>query len=199
MPINPPKTSFIPKKSLIKKPEPKKDAPVHWFMALSLLLVLLSATSYGALFLYKSIMEKRIESLANSLERARGAFETSLIETLQKVDTRLKSADTLLVEHIAVTPLFDLFEENTIDNLRFKNFNYSKNEDGVFKISMRGEAEDFASIALQSDIFSENKFIKNHIFSNLNVDSSGNVVFNFSADVDRSILSYQNFINNLAR
>lgn len=200
MALNYPKTSFIPKRSLTKKPDSRRDTSVHWFMAIALLFVLAAATSYGALFLYKSVMVKRIESMAESLQRARDAFETNLITELQRVDARLSSADGLLSTHVAITPLFVLLEVNTVETVRFTNMNYEggkENKEGKNAITMRGEARDFASIALQSDIFSENRYIQNHIFSNLNLDNKGNVTFDFSANVDPAILSYQNLINEL--
>jgi hypothetical protein len=59
---------------------------------------------------------------------------------------------------------------------------------------MGGIASSFSSVALQSDIFGENKFIQEPIFSNLNLDSKGDVIFDFSAFVDPRLLSYSDSI-----
>ena len=103
---------------------------------------------------------------------------------------RMKSAREILDNHKALSVFFDLLETNTLASLQFENFNYKIDETDRISISMNGVAPGFSSVALQSDIFGENKFIQEPIFSNINLDNKGNIIFDFSAYVDSRLLSY---------
>jgi hypothetical protein len=105
----------------------------------------------------------------------------------------MTSAREILDNHKAPSALFDLLEDTTLTSIQFKNLSYGMKE-GRMSISMGGVASSFGSVALQSDIFGENKFIQESIFSNLNLDDKGNVVFDFSAFVDTRLLSYVNTV-----
>lgn len=150
---------------------------------------------YMALFVYQSILNNDIDSLAASLDRAKGAFETNLITELQTIDARLLAGGTLLKRHTALSPLFGLLEENTVQTLRYKSFSLKTESDGIYSVSLRGEADDYASIALQSDIFSQNKYIKDYIFSNLTLNQDGRIVFDFNAKINPSLFSYGQIIS----
>ncbi len=63
-------------------------------------------------------------------------------------------------------------------------------ETGRLEVLMSGEARGYTSIASQSDIFTENKFIRNPIFSNLNLTDTGYVAFDVSFTVDESFIRY---------
>jgi len=87
-----------------------------------------------------------------------------------------------------------LLESITLKSISFDNFSYKTDETGRVSIVMDGKASSFGSVALQSDVFSDNKFIEEPIFSNLNLDNKGNVVFNFVAFVNPQLVLYKNFI-----
>ena len=60
---------------------------------------------------------------------------------------------------------------------------------------MGGQARNYSYVALQSDILGNNKYVSQHIFSDLNLDGSGNVTFNLSAVINPSLLSYKSFLD----
>ena len=62
---------------------------------------------------------------------------------------------------------------------------------------MSGEARSYRTLALQSDVFGESKLIKNPIFSNLSLSTTGDIVFDLSFDVDRSLIMYENVFNTI--
>lgn len=186
----PPKTTFIPKKTLAKRERSKSPPYSGWFMTISIFVLVLTVVGYGALFLYNVYLEQRVEDLAVSLERAKGAFDPSLIEELKRLDMRLIGADQVLSAHVVLTPLFDLLEQQTLQTIRYVQMSFLMQEDGTYRITMEGEADTYASIALQSDVFSDSRYIKNHIFSNLNLNNRGNITFKLTALVDPTYLQY---------
>ena len=59
---------------------------------------------------------------------------------------------------------------------------------------LEGEARSYSSVALQSDIFGDNKYLKNPIFSNLGLAKSGDVTFNLELNLDPSVMLYKESI-----
>ena len=62
------------------------------------------------------------------------------------------------------------------------------------EVVLRGWAKSFNEVALQSDSFAGEKFIQEPIFSDINLDESGNILFSFSAILDPSLISYGNVV-----
>jgi hypothetical protein len=189
-------TSFIPKKSLTTASQSQRTdiAGAKSSIGIVFLITLIIFISVIALaigvFLYQQFLLQSIEKKSASLDRARAAFEPALIEEIGRLDVRMKSAREILDDHKALSAFFDLLETNTLVSLQFKNLSYIVDETGRISVSMNGSAASFSSVALQSDIFGENKYIQEPIFSNLNLDNKGNVIFDFSAFIDPRLLSY---------
>ncbi len=82
--------------------------------------------------------------------------------------------------------------------VRFTKFDYSLGADNNSKVlvKMSGVAEGYRAIALQSDLFSKNKFFINPVFSNLALDSQGNVAFDLEFFVDSNFVNYKNILEN---
>lgn len=189
-------TSFIPKKSLTtaaynqnRDVAGAKSSIGVVFLITLIIFISVIALAIGV-FLYQQFLFQNIEKKRSSLDRARAAFEPALIEEMGRLDIRMKSAREILYNHKALSVFFDLLEVNTLASLQFENFNYKIDETDRVSISMSGIAPSFSSVALQSDIFGENKFIQEPIFSNINLDNKGNVIFDFSAFVDPRLLSF---------
>ena len=191
-------TSFIPKESL-KVPSKSKVSgggrkSIGIVFLLSLIIFVgIVALSVG-LFLYQQFLLQNIERKSESLDRARAAFEPTLIEEMGRLDVRMQSADEILSNHKAVSSLFNLLEAATLISMQFENLTYQTNDVGQIEISMKGKAPSFGTVALQSDVFGDNKFIQDPIFSNLNLDNKGNVGFDFAASIDPRLISYENVI-----
>lgn len=191
-------TSFIPKKSLSiasqKQSGRKSRSNVGIVFLLTLIIFVGAIATSVGVFLYQQFLLQSIEKKKASLELARAEFEPALIEEMGRLDTRILSAKDILSEHKAASSFFNLLEDNTLVSIQFENLDYKTDETGRVKISMKGMASNFSSVALQSDIFGGNKFIKEPIFSNLNLDNKGSVVFDFSAFIDPRLISYESAV-----
>ncbi len=188
-----PKQSFIPKKPLSSvKQKPRSGSSAGLFFGISLIIFVISVGTGTFLYAYNVFLEKKVTNMNTSLERAKSAFEPSLIMELKRVNTRIGFAEKILDKHVAFSKFFKILEEDTLKSVRFKQFTYSIDNKGGVDIDISGEARDYSSIALQSDVFGDNKYIKNPIFSNLGLDSFGNITFNLTAGVDPSLVLYKN-------
>lgn len=187
-------TSFIPKKSLtVARRQPKGNNIGIFFLLTLVIFIGVIALAIGV-FLYQQFLLKNIEQKSASLERARAAFEPALIQEISRLDIRIHSARDILDNHKAISAFFDLLEAATLKSVSFENLDYRTDEGGRTSISMKGRALNFSSVALQSDIFGKNKFVQEPIFSDLNLDKKGDVIFNFSAFIDPRLISYENAI-----
>jgi hypothetical protein len=185
------KTSFIPQKSLTPNGVRKRKSLGLFFIIAVLLFVISIAGAVGVIG-YKKIIEKSIDGKAVSLQRAKEAFDPGLIEDLTRLDSRIELTQGILDSHLAITPLLNLVEELTLKKVRLEQFEFIVRESGTMTLTMAGQAVDYATVVSQSDLLGQNRFLKDQIFSNINLDSSGNVSFSINATVDKGIVSFRN-------
>lgn len=189
-------TSFIPKKTILEK-EPMHHSSLGGIMnVVALVVFIASILSAGAAYFYRSSLQDRVAQYKVSLERAKAEFEPSLITELQVLDKRMAAATDILQNHIAVSPIFVLLGDITLPTVRYSDFSYEFNPENpnLVDIKMNGEAKGYNYIALQADLFGDNKFIKNPIFSDFTLDQAGNVDFNLTFSVDKSLVLYESFL-----
>jgi hypothetical protein len=188
-------TSFIPKKTVIESPKRiKSGGGVINLIAFIVFLVSLFAA--GGAYFYRESVKTDIEEFKRSLAVAKNQFEPSLITELQILDKRLNAATAILDKHIAVSPIFVLLEEVTLPTVRYSDFSYEVDTvTNLVNVTMKGEAKGYNFIALQADLFGDNKFIKNTIFSDFVLDQTGNIDFNLTFSVDKSLVSYESFLD----
>ncbi|MEK7596779.1 MAG: hypothetical protein AAB450_01555 [Patescibacteria group bacterium] len=185
------KTSFIPKKPIVA-PAGGYSAPstINLFSLLAMTLFIIALVLSGAVFFYKSLLAKQIESNKATLERAKGAFDPELIERIIRLDTRIETSKKLLADHLAISPFFDFLSTVTLHTVRFKDFSFSYLSKNKIKVEMKGQAESYASIALESDLLNSQKYLKDTIVSDMALEPSGLVSFKVEATIDPSLVSY---------
>lgn len=186
-------TSFIPKKALSEE-RTVRQQPVSLVIFFATLLFFASLAAAGGVYFYKLSLVKKISSSAASLEKAKGAFEPKLIEDLQTLDRRLTAAQEILNNHIITSPIFASLSGLTLKSIQFTKFSYgftAASGGQAIKVSMSGRARDYTSVALQSDMFGGNKYFKDPVFSNLQLDEkTGNVGFELEFMVDPSFVNF---------
>ena len=190
MPDNIP-ASFIPKKSSTIRRSPGKTSRVGLLFLIAVIVFLIATASSAGVFVYARLLERNLESKSLSLERAREAFEISLIEELSRLDARIETSKELLQGHTALTYFFDTLGDSTLRSIRFQSFKFNLEKGGESGILLSGVADNYASIVLQSEALADNKFFKDIIFSNLDVDEFGSITFDVAASVSASLISFE--------
>lgn len=181
-------TSFIPQKPLENKVE-SSGSQTSIFLVASIFIFIISLVATGSVYFYKSLLNKKIENMSASLEKAKAAFEPALILELKKLNSRIDASSSIMAKHMAASQVFELLEELTLKSIRYKKFGYSTTNEKI-TVSVSGEAKNYSSVALQSSILGKSPYIKDPIFSNLSLDNKGNVNFDLTAYVDPSLVSY---------
>jgi len=183
--------SFIPKKPLDSSMRARSSGAVGGFLFLiGLFLFVVSLLAAGASFAYKGYLKTSIEDKKASLQKAKEAFDLTTIESLMRVDLRMKQASILLQRHIAPSAIFSFLSAQTLQNVQFTSFNYALQDDGSAAIELEGMAASFSTIALQSDQFAASKALKDIVFSNINVGTEGKIAFSVKATIEPSLINY---------
>lgn len=196
-------TSFIPKKPIVEDSNISRSS-VSLFLVISIIVFLVSLSLMAWVTLTKTAMINQINEDKAVIEKNKSEFETGTIESILRLDSRIKVAQSLLDKHVAVSPIFNFLEQRTLRSVRFKNFKFyssGKGTDGkdVVKVEMSGQAKDFKTIALQANEFGKAEYrdvIREVNFSDLNLTQDGLVSFSFSAYVVPSFISYKNNTTN---
>lgn len=162
------------------------------FLVIGIILFLASLVVGGVVYANKLRLANSIDGengLRASLKKASDAYDKPFLQKVTRFDKKLSSASTLLSAHTTLNPLFEELNKSTLQTVRFTSFDYSSQESGP-KLELRGEAESFQSIALQSSEFANSRKFLDVVFSDLNVDNTGKVTFSLSMGVDPTLVSY---------
>ncbi|OGZ10596.1 MAG: hypothetical protein A3D67_01940 [Candidatus Lloydbacteria bacterium RIFCSPHIGHO2_02_FULL_51_22] len=193
------RTTFIPKtpaSSLTRTPEVPRT--VNVIVLLATVVFLVALTGAAGLYFYRAVLARDIERLSGSITRAEEIISPVLVSQLSEFDTRSKIVKNLIDGHMVLSPLFDLLEELVIPNVRFTEFKYALGREGNAKLNLAGEARSYVALASQSDVLGKGGSVRNPIFSNFELNPSGNVTFAFSADIARDAQLFRNTLKTEA-
>jgi len=188
------KSSFIPQAPITPMQNGARTrggGGFDFFIVVAIVFFVASATLAVGVFLYGQYVSTSAASKLEQLERAKESFQPALVNELTRLDDRMRIGDEVLSTHIAPSALFDLLEQLTLQTVAFSTFSFGEKEKSRLSVTMDGVAQSVNSIALQADLLSKSGVIVNPIFSNINRQANG-VHFDFSAEVNRSALRYQN-------
>ena len=192
------RSSFIPKKPITAPVRSARPKPLGVaFVAASMLLIIAAASAGGA-FGFEQYLKGQIQERVAALERNRSQLQPELIDELRRADARIQHANTLLREHVAISPVFSLLEESTLFNVQYTGFSYATGPDGSIVLSMAGKAPSFRSLALQARSFEGNQSFSDVVFSEIAVDDTGRVGFKVDLNVAQSVLGYDNWFEDSA-
>jgi len=183
-------TSFIPKKPIVSTPG-RAASPINLFSLLTTIIFIVAVALSGGVFFYKQLTAKQIAQSKADFERAKSAFEPDIVNQIVRLDTRIETGKKLLSSHLAVTPLFEYLSTITLKNVRFKDFNFVYLAKDKIQVSMKGQAQSYASVALQSDLLNAQKNLKNTLIGDLALETSGLVAFTVSTVIDPTIFMYE--------
>ncbi|PIR68314.1 hypothetical protein COU49_01995 [Candidatus Nomurabacteria bacterium CG10_big_fil_rev_8_21_14_0_10_35_16] len=168
--------------------------PVGFLLVLSIFLLCTMVVASGGLYFYRDVVTKNITKMESDLNLAKNRFEPSKITQLQTLDKRLRASTEILSKHLAISPIFKALQSVTMKTVRFTKFDYTLDDERTTRVlvKMSGVAIGYRSVALQSNLFAQNKYFIDPIFSNLSLDNSGNVLFDLEFSVDPTFVDFKN-------
>ncbi|MFT7328336.1 MAG: hypothetical protein ACI870_000527 [Crocinitomicaceae bacterium] len=192
------KTTFIPKRNLsgAKAPESKKSKAARSLIGLIALLLFFTAlVATAGVYIWKARLAAVVNSRINSINLAEKAFEPAVILDLKKLDIRLQAGTKLLSQHVAISDFLESLAESTLPDVSFSGFSTSLDLEGA-EVSMEGEARGYLQIAQQSDVFEDNQYIQNHIFSNFSLTDVGRITFSLQFTINPELISFGRTVKN---
>lgn len=195
-------TSFIPKKPLVTHEKTHSGVGSSVFMTLATLIFIASIAGAGFTFVWKGVLNKAQEDYKIKLDESKKRFKPSLIEDLKKINTKIDLSKGLLTNHLEVAAIFDIISKLTIQGVRFSSYEFLapiKEGEGI-KLTMKGKANSFSSVAYQAEVFGKsdkfgsNKVLKNPVLSDLSVDDKGSVSFVFTTIINPSDILYEKIL-----
>ena len=189
------KSSFIPETPLAAFAPRHKAGKggMDLLFLVTLVIFVASATLAVGVFLYGQFLTRSSQSKIDQLERAKAAFEPSLINELTRLDDRMRAADDVLHKHTAPSALFHLLEQLTLQTVSFSSLDFAAVDDSTATMKMNGIAQSVNSIALEADLLSKSGVITSPIFTNIN-RLQGGVRFDFSASVNTDAIRYRSLV-----
>lgn len=187
-------TSFIPKKNLESTTASQGlGKGTGLALLVSGLIFVTSLVAAGLVFGYENYLKQSIASKSNSLKLNEKAYDPGVIQELSRADLRINEAKKLLDKHVAPSPIFNFLGQQTLEKVQFLEFSFIIGEADGNKISLKGVADSFSTVALQSRQMGASKILKDVVFSGVGGDAAtGKISFVVSATVDPSITLYSN-------
>ncbi len=166
---------------------------INLFVIISIIIFFAAAVFSGSVFFYKRYLLQNITTMEEQLVAARKSFEPEFVDAASRLDRRIEAAKELFSAHLALSPLFELLEKKTLESVRFADFRWSGDGKDV-ALQMSGQAKSFNAVALQSDVFGQEKYFQNPVFSNFSLNDDGDVIFSFKTTVSNDLLLYRETI-----
>lgn len=194
-------TSFIPKANMAPNVPVHTRRPTSFFLAFAFVIFLINVVLAAGAYTYsKYYLVEQEDNISTNLDKNVKAFEPDTIKKYAKLDTRIDTARYLIENHIAVSYFLDFLSLETLKSVSFTDMKYELSADGKSaNISMNGLASGYNAVAFQSSVFGKNSNLKDMIFSNLDLDKLGNVVFNLSMKVEPGFIYYKKNINDFLK
>ena len=124
-------TSFIPKKPIISDPNVtirRSGGGTSIFMFVAIIIFVLSLGGIGFTFAWKEVLLEKQLAKQLELKEKEASFNETLIDQLKKANTKIDLGNQLLKKHMAVTELFDIVSQLTIQGVKFNSFEFSNAE-----------------------------------------------------------------------
>lgn len=187
--------NFIPHESAFTPSHGRERKGLADLLVLiGVVLVVASVALAVGVFLYGEFLKKSTFSKLDQLERAKAAFEPSLIEELTRLDDRMQAAGEVLAAHIAPSAFFKMLEQTTISSIAYSSLEFEMMEAQRMSIQTAGVAGSVNAIALQADLFAKGGMITSPIFSNINRQADG-VHFDLSAHINPIAINFTQLLS----
>jgi hypothetical protein len=154
-------TSFIPKESLETKTTrtpPQKRAksnPAYGIgFGITMVMAVVAIAVTVGIFLYAHVVKTGIAEKQAQLVESYATLDENIILDLRTLDARLRGAEQIIENHVAMSHFFTLLEQYTLRRgLRYTSMNFSYEAGENPTVGLSGEAEVLSNVALQMDAF----------------------------------------------
>lgn len=183
--------SFIPKKEVRAKTPRRVASGANLFLLIAVIIFLTALLASLGVYLWGEQLDAANSRALETLEKNRDSYGISAIEEFIDINNRLKSAELILQDHVNVSEIFSILEQDTLTDIYLSGFSFNTSGPEVI-VSARGYAPTYAHVALQADQYGANNLIKDLILSGVNQAREGGIQFDLNFSIDRDILIVTN-------
>ncbi|OHA58194.1 MAG: hypothetical protein A2571_02950 [Candidatus Vogelbacteria bacterium RIFOXYD1_FULL_44_32] len=186
-------SSFIPRENVGLRP--RRESTMGIMMMIALIIVGLSLFLFAGAYSYRYVLDLQVNKpcagdgtacgLKATVENTRRNLGIDSINRYNRLDKKMKVAESLINSHTNMVPLFDLLERLTLHTVRFTKLDL----DGD-KVFLEGVAVGYTDLAAQLKVLEASNSLRGAVFSNLGLDQSGNVTFSLELVPVPSLLAY---------
>ncbi len=186
-------SSFIPRESVGMRP--RRETTMGVMMTISLIIVGLSLFLFAGAYSYHYVLDLQINKscagdgsacgLKATVENTRRELGIENINRYNRLDKKMKVAESLINGHTTMVPLFELLERLTLHSVR-----YTKIDLDGSRVFLEGVALTYTDLAAQLKVLESSNSVRGAVFSNLGLDTAGNVTFSLELSPVSSLLTY---------
>jgi len=199
-------TSFIPKQHIAKQlglAKPRRHFALGGLGPLiASTIFFLTLAGAGALYILDHRAQSLLEEEVAKLRKHQQLFQMDKLDDLARLHDRYQIALELINRHIAPTLIFAPLASRTLPTVQYNSFSYRLENDRV-ALQMEAVAQDYASIALQSEAFVPKvggaTLFFNPLVSNLKEGENGTVSFTLSISMPREAIAFREVAQRLTQ
>jgi hypothetical protein len=179
-------TSFVPKQPLSAV---RKKAGTNFLLLGACIILGLALLAALAAFGYKAYLTSARDAKAAELAAAQKDIDMDAIEDFVRLRNRLRSATTIINQHILLSRFFAILETRSLQSVQFKSLDIKVSDTRTAQIRAGGIARSFNALAAQSAAFAAEKRIKSAIFSEIGPEKDGTIHFSLTAELDPRLIT----------
>jgi len=144
-------------------------------------------------FIYDKMQSASLETVRQQLTAEKNRFQFDILDDIRAIDNRLKSAQALIDGHVSPSKLFDILERSTQEDVQYTAMAFVRRPSGDISVLLTGITTSFNSVALQAQRFGEESTLRDGsaIFTDLNKESDGDVIFTVTLDIPKEALVFE--------
>lgn len=187
-----PQSSFIPRQggNMVAEPPRKRGGSFNLLSFFSMICFFGSILLALGVYFLEHNHEQKLAAKKTELSAKRSEFKQDTMDSIRALDTRIRTAEYLLDNHISPSALFAVLERTTQEHIQYTAFDFSRRSSGNVSVSMVGIAPHFNTVARQKQRLEDEGFFNRVIFSNLDKPSVDHVTFKIDIDISKDKIAY---------
>lgn len=159
--------SFIPKRNVATQTRRPLSRRVYLFGYIAYIFFFGTLLAVAGIFFLNFQADKKLADIIIEVDMAQESIDSMQISEIKKFDWKIKTANTLLNNHLASSKIFGPLEETVVDSIAYTSFTYAKTTDNAAEVNIQGSAEDLDAVLYQRSLMMENPMLARGKFSSV--------------------------------
>ena len=162
-----PSSSFIPKRSVGKKPTTARRSNFVLLSIISYALFVSAPLASAAVFIYERHAQNQFNKAVVSLDQAIENFKETDLKRVTDFDGRLSLTKKLLGSHVSLVKLLEAVEISTAQTVKFKSMDITRLDRSTLTVTGLLSTSKLDGALFQRSSYDASEIIKNPLFSDV--------------------------------